>query len=96
MVRYSPASLPTMLAGLFLLRFELHSIRFTTALRAWYSSPYASNFTSFIFNESYYYRELSTPVGGGLHLLKTIRDFDWQQNNPSPFFEIQLSNIAIV
>ena len=29
---------------------------FTTALRAWYSSPYASNFTSFVFSLAHYQR----------------------------------------
>jgi len=38
------------------LRFEHRKAYFTTALRAWYSSPYASNFTSFVFSLAHYQR----------------------------------------
>jgi hypothetical protein len=68
------ASLPTMLAGLFLLRFELHSICFTTVLCAWYSSPYASNFISFVFSLAHYQRE-SQSLRGYPHVLIVLRRF---------------------
>jgi hypothetical protein len=46
----------TSFLGQFGLRFKFHYTHFTTALRAWYSSPYASNFTSFVSSLSHYQR----------------------------------------
>jgi len=51
-----PTSLPTTLAGLFLLRLELHLIRSqreSRSLRFGDNSTNASNFTSFVFSESH-------------------------------------------
>jgi len=47
------------------LRFEHRIARFTTVLRTWYSSPYASNVTLFVFSLAHYQRvslKKSTPA----------------------------------